>query len=401
VTRPADPTPGPTGRPRRVLVVSHDASRTGAPRVAIQVLGALRDAGWDCHAVLRWGGPLRAEFVSTGAKVSLEPLRRTRAMLRVWRPTRRLATLLEQVSAAVVVALARPDLVWCNTVLSACYVRPARWLGREVVLHCHETEEYSRQVLGRYRLGRYWERVRLVGCGEAVCDYLGDICSVARDDVGCIPSVPDRARVLRLARDPADVPGGAVLVVACGSASTVKGVDLWLELVERVAGELPGIDVRFVWIGGPVPADLPSWSMATGLGGRVVFTGSVANPYPWMAAADIFTLTSRQEQFPLVVLEAMVLGRPVVAFDVGSVAEQLAGTGRLVPAGDVAAAASAVVELVGDRDVRHRLGRAAAARARAAYDFDRFGSQVAATAARAGAPVHGDPVLPTVRRRQS
>ena len=99
-----------------------------------------------------------------------------------------------------------------------------------------------------------------------------------------------------------------------------------------------------------------------------------ANPYPALAALDVFVLPSRVDAFPLVVLEAMILGVPVVAFDVGGVAEQVGGAGILVPAGDRDGLEAAVRKLVDDPALRKRLGLAGQARVTELYgieDFDR------------------------------
>ena len=364
-------------------MVSHEASRTGAPRVAIEVIEALAESKWDRRVVLRWPGPLRAEFAATGATVVTEPLRRLRVLLRMWPPTRPLANHLEQFSAALVILWQRPDVIWCNTVVSACYVRPGLRRGLGVVLHAHESREWMAQVLKRYRLDGQWQRTVLVGCAPLVCSDLAAIAGRPATDLVCLPSVPDRTRILELARrrgGPAP-PAAGVLVGACGSASESKGVDLWLEMVTRIASEVADLDPRFVWIGADPPADFAEWAATHGLGQRVTFTGSLENPYPWLAALDVFTLTSRVDPFPLVVLEAMHLGRAVVAFAVGDVPTQIGDAGTLVPALDVGRAGDAVISLLRDPKERHRLGDAAAVRAREQFPVADFAVAVQQIAA--------------------
>jgi glycosyltransferase involved in cell wall biosynthesis len=336
-------------------------------------LEALEESAWDRRVVLRWPGPLRTEFVATGAKVFAEPFRRLRVLLRKWPPTRAAANHLEQFSAALVILWHRPDVIWCNTVVSACYVKPGLRRGLGVVLHAHESAEWMAQVLKRYDLDGVWHRTVLVGCAPRVCTDLASITRRPPNEVVCLPSVPDRERILRLAggREPTP-PTVAVLVGACGSASASKGVDLWLEMVARIAPEVADLDPRFVWIGAEPPAEFAEWTATHGLVDRVTFTGSMENPYPRIAALDVFTLTSRVDPFPLVVLEAMHLGRPVVAFDVGDVPSQIGDTGRVVPPLDVGRAADAVISLLRQPQERSRLGGAAAARAREQFPAATF-----------------------------
>jgi hypothetical protein len=230
------------------LVVSHEASRTGAPRVAIQVLEALDGNVWDRRVVLRWDGPLRPEFAATGAKVIVEPFRRLRVLLRMWPRTRVLANHLEQLSAALVILRHRPDVIWCNTVVSACYVRPGLRRGLGVVLHAHESREWMAEVLNRYKLDGLWHQTTLIGCAPRVCADLAIIVHRPPFDVVCLPSVPDRQRVLDLAgrTDGPAPPTAGILIGACGSASASKGVDLWLEMVANVAPEITDLNPQFV-----------------------------------------------------------------------------------------------------------------------------------------------------------
>jgi glycosyltransferase involved in cell wall biosynthesis len=101
-----------------------------------------------------------------------------------------------------------------------------------------------------------------------------------------------------------------------------------------------------------------------------------------MAGLDVLTVTSREDAFPLVVLEAMALRVPVVAFDVGGVREELGPTGVLIPASDVEAMADAVVDLLEDQPHRQRLAEAAAVRVEQTFDISGFHRAVCAIVAR-------------------
>ena len=84
-----------------------------------------------------------------------------------------------------------------------------------------------------------------------------------------------------------------------------------------------------------------------------------------MAASDLVVLSSDHEGLPVVVMEALALGRPVVATAVGGLPEAV-GDGRgglVVPPRDPAALAAAMVDLAVDADRRHALGAAARAQA--------------------------------------
>ncbi len=97
-----------------------------------------------------------------------------------------------------------------------------------------------------------------------------------------------------------------------------------------------------------------------GLGDRVSFLGARGDVAALLAQAQVGVLSSRQEGFPLVVLEAMRAGLPVVATAVGGIAEAIdeGQTGFLVPRADVAALAGALIRLAADPGLRRRMGAA-------------------------------------------
>jgi glycosyltransferase involved in cell wall biosynthesis len=371
-------------RAQRILVVSHEASRTGAPRMVVEILNALPAEEWDRRVLVRWPGPLLVDMASTGSRVRSEPLRRVRA-LRQWRLARRPVAWFEQVLAAAIIMLQRPDLVWCNTSDTACYLRPAILLHVPVVLYAHEPGPRIAHLLERYGLHRCGPELVLAGCAPQTCSDLAAACGTARHHVVCLCAVPDEARILALAEhEPPALPRGGVLVGGCGTPDSRKGVDLWLEMVERICDTAADLDPHFVWIGGDAPAHFAEWAAVRRLGDRVTFVGSVDNPYPYLRALDVFTLTSRVDQFPLVMLEAMHLGRPVVAFAVSDdIVEAIGDCGRVVPPENVKLASEVVVELLRDPEERTHMGERAALRARERFGIEDFRAGVRRLAAAA------------------
>ena len=86
------------------------------------------------------------------------------------------------------------------------------------------------------------------------------------------------------------------------------------------------------------------------------------------AACDVLVIPSLREGLPLVALEAMAAGRPVLASAVGELPEVLGGgAGRVVPPGDAAALAAALAELFADEEARLAMGRAASRRVMERY----------------------------------
>jgi glycosyltransferase involved in cell wall biosynthesis len=140
----------------------------------------------------------------------------------------------------------------------------------------------------------------------------------------------------------------------------IKNVALAVEAMVTAAVERPEL-VMCVVGDGPLRSALEARTAALGLTERVRFAGRVAHEQlpAWYRTADLFVLPSDFDNSPNVALEAMASGVPVVATDVGGLRQyiQAGVNGDLVPAGDAAALARAIVRYAADGDLTARVGR--------------------------------------------
>ena len=104
-----------------------------------------------------------------------------------------------------------------------------------------------------------------------------------------------------------------------------------------------------------------------GLGDRFRFLGQVDDIPALLAASDVFVLPSRFEGTPIAIMEALCVGLPIVATTVGGIPDEVSDgvEGLLVPPRDERALAGALLELLGDADLRERLSSAAEERGHA------------------------------------
>jgi glycosyltransferase involved in cell wall biosynthesis len=160
-----------------------------------------------------------------------------------------------------------------------------------------------------------------------------------------------------------------------GSAAVLnprKGLNYLLEAASRVLREQP--ETRFVICGeGPERAVLEAQARRLGLEERVLFLGEQADVRPLLASLAVFVLPSVAEGLGVAVLEAMAMGRPVVASKVGGLAELVADgvTGFLVEPRQPPALAERIIRLLGEGELGRRFGREA--RRRVEEHFSREG----------------------------
>jgi glycosyltransferase involved in cell wall biosynthesis len=124
---------------------------------------------------------------------------------------------------------------------------------------------------------------------------------------------------------------------------------------------------------GPLETEVRREVARHGLGDRVRLLGRVADAPAFWRERDVAVLLSDHEGSPNALIEAALMGRPLVATAVGGVPELVdASLGRLVEPDDDHGTASALRELVEDRSLRERLGAAARERAIVRYSMDAF-----------------------------
>ena len=386
--------------PEHWLVLGHEATRSGAPRMLLRVLEAARQArgaDWSCEIVLRDGGPLLAEFAAFGpVRVLGHPLAegRTlrarllrRAVMRPWLQPWRFQRWLAQSGTR------HFDLVYNNTATNGEFLPGLRRLGCPIVTHVHELGTCMRRFNTPAALAATLERsARFVAVAPAVADDLVTL-GAAPERISVVPNflpaLPAQAgaKERAAARSRLGLAAETAVVVGCGHLDLVKGPDLFLDLVAQIRSAV-GPRACGCWLGGTsdvgLARRLAQAVRRRGLAAAVRFVGYVEDPSAWYAASDVVAVTSRAESFSLVALDAAAMGRPVVGFAGARGLEALLGGADdlLAPGHDVAALAERATRLLRDAAEAERIGeRLRAGVAQAFLAEQRAGEILAATAA--------------------
>jgi glycosyltransferase involved in cell wall biosynthesis len=162
-----------------------------------------------------------------------------------------------------------------------------------------------------------------------------------------------------------------LLVVSIGNLKPQKNAG---DLVEAAALVLPAFpEARFVFIGdGPQRLKLQARAFALGLQDRFFFIGWRKDAAQWLAAADVFAMTSLWEGLPRSLVEAMKTGLPSVCYATDGVSDLLIDgeNGFSVTPGDIQDVGRRLLQLLTDEPLRKRLGAAASAAIGPEFDID-------------------------------
>lgn len=208
-----------------------------------------------------------------------------------------------------------------------------------------------RPITGRIRLAAAKQRGdAFVSISDDIGDELRGV-GVAPQKLWSIPNgvdldhfTPSAPEARSMLREQLQLPQ-APTVLFTGRLAQVKALDVLLNAWPLVRQQVPG--ARLLVLGdGEERAALEAQAKRLGVAESVTFYGSTADVAPFLRAADAYVLCSRSEGLPVALLEAMASGLPIVATNVGGMAQVLEDgvTGRLVPVEDAPALASGLAE---------------------------------------------------------
>lgn len=361
----------------KILFLGHDASRTGAPLLLLEIIKWIRDnSAFEVEICLNAGGSLESDYIQLARTF----YKGSTSQSYVQRGLRKLR----------LVGSSEPDftsrypveqypVVYANTIGTCSTAMALAHPGRRIIHHIHEmayaTDVYRAKDIMRKAVPR--TDIYIAASG-AVKDYLIDVIDVPHEKIRVIHEFPiagclqlNKSENGKSIRHKHGIPENAFVVGMCGSPEWRKGTDIFVRLAQQVKVIHPGNKVHFLWVGGEREAYREAQFDVEKLGLREVchFVPAVSDPSPYFKAFDLFALTSREDPFPLVMLEAAARGLPIVCFaDSGGATELVEDdAGMVVPYLDVEAMARACVDLMVNENRRQLYGAQAKAKVESRY----------------------------------
>jgi glycosyltransferase involved in cell wall biosynthesis/ubiquinone/menaquinone biosynthesis C-methylase UbiE len=371
-----------------VLIASHEASRTGAPMLSLNLARSL-GRKYNVVSVLLAGGGLvkhireQSSILAGPIPSRYDPVMADALIDQITRSYRIKFAIVNSIEARAVIApLARRFVPVIHLVHEfASYTRPnyafleaALW-SEEMIFSAQVT--YENAIL---------EHPQLAGSSLHILPQ-GN-CDVPVEDGNPAALVQEEARVIRKLR-PEGSPDDMVVILGAGTVQMRKGVDLFIDCAAKILRSSPDRNFRFVWIGdGYDPIEDITYSVyladqirRAGLQDCIFFMKNTSAIEAAYKTADILVLSSRLDPLPNVAIDIMLHGKPVICFEkTTGIADILIKQGFadqcVAPYLDTDDMASKIQAFIDSKSLRQDLGGQLRQMAIEVFDMDHYTAQL-------------------------
>jgi glycosyltransferase involved in cell wall biosynthesis len=359
----------------KLLFISHEASRTGAPILLLRLIKLIMEKGEvECEVLVKKDGPLVAEFKKIAPTACLEVDTWLTGPWDIKGRIRRIVNLKK-----IRKSIASSDIVFSNTITNGDldYL-----IGQHpnIITYVHELEKVialETQSNDLKAVLRHSKRFLYVS--NAVKDNLEKSLGVSPTKLfrlnGFIPDSYYRKTAERTKmRERMSIGESQYLVCGMGTNDWRKGVDLFVKAAHQVLCNRK--DVFFYWVGSRLDSSGHKEQSAIieslGIAENVFLLPPVDDAMSYLLASDVFFLSSREDPYPLVMIESAMMKLPIVYFTNAGGADEFLGddAGIGVDHLDTALAASEIERLIENPLLRSSLGEMGRNRYEASHQMD-------------------------------
>ena len=371
----------------KILFISHDASRTGAPMVLLHLLRWLKThTDIPFYLLCKHGGELESEFraVAPVFVIHKSKHRKNSSFANI---SFRLQMKLHLHRLRKTLLKENIGVIYANTVMNGDLLVFLEELNCPVICHIHELECWIRYRTGLeafYQIKKYSQHY--IAVSEAVKQNLirnhqieNERLDVIYEFIQTHSSIDNLKRQQQIRENICrnlGIPDNAFIICASGTTDWRKGPDLFIQLARIVHKYQSSRHVYFLWVGGDKNGVRfgELWTDVKNLGMEqyIRFLGVQTNPLDYFVACDVFVLVSREDPFPLVCLEAASQGKPIVCFDkAGGMREFVEDdAGFVVPYLALEVMAHKIIDLLNSSRLRQQLGQKAQQKVRENHDIE-------------------------------
>ncbi|MFX1294520.1 MAG: glycoside hydrolase family 99-like domain-containing protein, partial [Promethearchaeota archaeon] len=352
---------------KKIVVVAHDAHPHGAQFLILNVVKTLKEQfGFNIITILKDDGKLKTEFTKYSKVIEWFNLNKQEKFL-------------------ITKTIHDRDYVKaiCNTSDVGEVVEYLKKTGFKIITLIHEMEGIIKEKNLKDSIDKILKYSDLlVFPGKQVLESFPNITKPIRQKTIFRPQgiylkntyKNDIKEAREEIRKRYKLPKNSIIVLNIGYADYRKGFDLFIEIGKKILDQ--NKNIYFIWVSHYEKEIFKRTTAKIEKKKRknFIFPGFVEDVGIFYAASDIFLLTSRQDPFPSVVLEALDVGLPVIGFEgAGSFCELFKEKGGiLIPYLDIAIATKEVIELINNKSKRERISQEAKEIAQDRFDFNDY-----------------------------
>jgi len=346
--------------PKRIAIFLPNLGGGGAERVALASAADLIDRGHKVDIVLVRAVGALLPLAPVGARVV--DLAASRIIRAFWPLVRYLKRERPNVLHAV---------MWPITVMAIVAAKVAKTdtdivVSEQVALSRRFASSFTEGLLMRWTTRLLYPGVnRVIACSADAATALSELSDLRRSEIEVIYNPISPPKTIAPSPEAEALWGDAdERLITIGSLKPQKNQHLMIEAFARLTSRP---NAKLMILGeGPLRAELTAHAQRLGVGDRVIMPGFFIDPWPFLASAHLFVMSSDWEGFPLALAEGMYAGLRIVSTDCRSgPAEMLENGkyGRLVPPGDAETLARAIDEALNEppksEQMRHQANRVA------------------------------------------
>lgn len=331
-----------------ILFINHDESRTGAPRIVFDVAKHMKNK-YKVSVVSLSRGSMTSDFDEEfGNIIYPDEIYGGEDSLN---------------QAKKIIEKTNPKIVYANSIGSHYFAIAAKELNIPVVFHIHELD------IAINLMFRGKKRKEFKNFADVFIAVSNPVYNLLVNGLGCeinktklINAFVDRKKIIdnsnliseeNVSNEIGKV-GDELIVMSVGMFIYRKGADTFMKVAKKIKDK--GLNVKFVWIGSK-PFKEPFMSDFEFYSKYFTLVQEKTNPFPYIKQSDIFVLPSREDPFPLVVLESMSLGKPTVIFkEAGGIFDAVKDSGVIVENFDEDKFVKAIEMLIHDKQKREEMG---------------------------------------------
>jgi glycosyltransferase involved in cell wall biosynthesis len=351
------------GPKRKIIFLGHDASLTGAPVLLLNLIRLLFGSGkYETQLVLGRAGPLLGQYRESVTVYVLKPAdygnenNFVRKVFNYLTYKYRLRAIRKVVRNA--------DIIFSNTVANGRILKEIAG-GKKVLLYVHELSS----VIESFNKNKDAELSfkisdKIIVPSTAVKNALIDHYKLSEQKISFLPYYfpitmlkSDKTNARRSFCEKYKIPFNNFLVVGMGAATHRKGFDMFMDVASSVA--LISNEISFIWIGDFIDSKMREEFLRSDK--KVHVTGYLPHKPENLLPFDLFLLTSREDPYPLVVLEAAQVNLPTICFkESGGITDFVTTeTGWSITEFHTEAVAKLIIELKKTPELINRKGQVA------------------------------------------